>query len=270
MSSHSSPARDVEVARLSNGMRVITEKMPHVRSVAVGVWVGTGSRAEHPKEIGISHFLEHKLFKGTHTRTAEGIAREVDSIGGNLDAFTGKELVGFNIKVLDEHLPIAMDILADLVLHPRFDPADLEKEKSVILEELKMELDNPEYVVHELFTTRFWPNHPLSKSILGSRKTIQSFTIAQLAKYHASIYVPGNLMITAAGNLDHEKLIELAERHFAGVKGELPELPDPAAVTALQFFEQNGEACPANWKPGAPSIKPDVKGSKEYFQKVNK
>ena len=234
MSSHSSPARDVEVARLSNGMRVITEKMAHVRSVAVGVWVGTGSRAEHPKEIGISHFLEHMLFKGTHTRSAEGIAREVDSIGGNLDAFTGKELVGFNIKVLDEHLPIAMDILADLVLHPRFDPADLEKEKSVILEELKMELDNPEYVVHELFTTRFWPNHPLSKSILGSRKTIQSFTIAQLAKYHASIYVPSNLMITAAGNLDHEKLIELAERHFAGVKGELPKLPDPAAVTGAE------------------------------------
>lgn len=234
MSSHSSPARDVEVARLSNGIRVVTEKMPHVRSVAVGVWVGTGSRAEHAKEIGISHFLEHMLFKGTHTRTAEGIAREVDSIGGNLDAFTGKELVGFNIKVLDEHLPIAMDILADLVLHPRFDPADLEKEKGVILEELKMEIDNPEYVVHELFTGRFWPDHPLSKSILGSRKTIKGFTVAQLAKYHASIYVPGNLMITAAGNLNHGQLVALAERHFAGVRGELPQLPDPVAVTGAE------------------------------------
>ena len=234
MSSTSTPARDVEVARLSNGIRVITEKMAHVRSVAVGVWIGTGSRAEHPQEIGISHFLEHMLFKGTLTRSAEGIAREVDSIGGNLDAFTGKELVGFNIKVLDEHLPLALDILADLVLHPRFDPADLEKEKGVILEELKMELDNPEYVVHELFTTRFWPNHPLSKSILGSRKTIKNFTVAQLAKYHASIYVPANLMITAAGNLDHNQLVELAERHFAGVQGELPELPDPPAVTGAE------------------------------------
>jgi predicted Zn-dependent peptidase len=234
MSSTSSPARDVEVARLSNGIRVVTERMPHVRSVAVGVWVTTGSRAEHPKEIGISHFLEHMLFKGTHTRTAEGIAREVDSIGGNLDAFTGKELVGFNIKVLDEHLPVAMDILADLVLHPRFDPLDLEKEKGVILEELKMELDNPEYVVHELFTTRFWPNHPLSKSILGSRKTIKSFTTTQLATYHSTIYVPDNLMITAAGNLDHSQLTELAERHFAGVRGELPVLPDPPAVTGAE------------------------------------
>jgi predicted Zn-dependent peptidase len=234
MPTTSSPVRDVEVARLSNGIRIVTEKMPHVRSVAVGVWVTTGSRAEHPKEIGISHFLEHMLFKGTHTRTAEGIAREVDSIGGNLDAFTGKELVGFNIKVLDEHLPVAMDILADLVLHPRFDPTDLEKEKGVILEELKMELDNPEYVVHELFTTRFWPNHPLSKSILGSRKTIKSFTPAQLAEYHSTIYVPSNLMITAAGNLDHNQLIELAERHFAGVNGELPPLPDPPAVTGAE------------------------------------
>jgi len=235
MSSNSSPARDVEVTRLSNGIRVITERMPHVRSIAVGVWVGTGSRAEHPREIGISHFLEHMLFKGTHTRTAEGIAREVDSIGGNLDAFTGKELVGFNIKVLDEHLPIAIDILADLVLHPRFDPEDLEKEKGVILEELKMELDNPEYVVHELFTSRFWPDHPLSKSILGSRKTIQSFTRDQLAKYHASIYVPENLMITAAGNLNHSRLIELAEQHFAGVSGQLPKLPDPPAVTGAEI-----------------------------------
>ncbi len=235
MSSNSSPARDVEVTRLSNGIRVITERMPHVRSIAVGVWVGTGSRSEHPREIGISHFLEHMLFKGTHTRTAEGIAREVDSIGGNLDAFTGKELVGFNIKVLDEHLPIALDILADLVLHPRFDPEDLEKEKGVILEELKMELDNPEYVVHELFTSRFWPDHPLSKSILGSRKTIQSFTRDQLAKYHASIYVPENLMITAAGNLNHSRLIELAEQHFAGVSGQLPKLPDPPAVTGAEI-----------------------------------
>ena len=235
MSSTSSPARDVEVAQLSNGIRVITEKMPHVRSIAVGVWIGTGSRTEHPKEIGISHFLEHMLFKGTHTRTAEGIAREVDSIGGNLDAFTGKELVGFNIKVLDEHLPIAADILSDLVLHPRFDPADLEKEKGVILEELKMELDNPEYVVHELFTTRFWPDHPLSKSILGSKKTISGFTRDQLAKYHASIYVPKNLMITAAGNLDHARLVDLAERHFAGVKGDLPVLPDPPAVTGAEI-----------------------------------
>ncbi len=231
----SNAVRDVEVASLSNGIRLITERMPHVRSVAVGVWVRTGSRAEHQREIGISHFLEHMLFKGTHTRSAEAIAAEVDSIGGNLDAFTGKELVGFNIKVLDEHLPKAIDILADLVLHPRFDPEDLEKEKSVILEELKMEMDNPEYVVHELFTSRFWPRHPLSKSILGSRKTIQSFTPAQLAKYHSSIYVPENLMITAAGNLEHAQLAALVEQHFAGVTGTLPKLPDPAAVTGADI-----------------------------------
>src|SRR5450759_4506577 len=135
--------RDVEVSSLANGIILITETMPHVRSVAVGVWMGTGSRHETPEENGISHFIEHMVFKGTANRSAEDIARAVDSIGGNLDAFTAKELVSFNTKVLDEHLPIAFDILSDLVLNPRFQPEDLQKEKGVILEELKMEEDNP-------------------------------------------------------------------------------------------------------------------------------
>jgi predicted Zn-dependent peptidase len=133
MSSLKNPARDVEAATLSNGVRVVTETMPHVRSVSVGVWVGAGSRRETPEENGISHFIEHMLFKGTTHRTAEQIARSVDSIGGNLDAFTAKELVSFNTKVLDEHLPLAFDVLADLVLHPLFREEDIEKEKGVIL-----------------------------------------------------------------------------------------------------------------------------------------
>ena len=135
--------REIERTVLPNGIRVISERMPHVRSVSVGIWIGTGSREETDEESGISHFIEHMVFKGTKNRSAEQIARSVDSIGGGLDAFTSKELVSYNVKVLDEHLPEAFDIVTDLVRHPLFDPSDIEKEKGVILEELKMEVDNP-------------------------------------------------------------------------------------------------------------------------------
>ena len=155
---------------LANGVRIITETMPHVRSVSVGIWIGTGSRRENGEQNGISHFIEHMLFKGTTSRSAEDIARSVDSIGGNLDAFTAKELVCFNTKVLDEHLSQAFDVLADLVLHPLFRDEDIEKEKGVILEEIKMEADSPDYLVHEIFSSNFWKDHPLGKPILGTRR----------------------------------------------------------------------------------------------------
>lgn len=229
--------RDIETATLSNGIRVVTERMPHVRSVAVGVWVGSGSRRESGAECGISHFLEHMLFKGTARRGAEEIAREVDSIGGHLDAFTGKELVGFNTKVLDEHLAIAVDILADLVLHPRFDPADIEKEKGVVLEELKMEMDNPEYQVHEIFTSHFWKGHGLGAPILGTRKTIQGFSRELLTSYHARVYSPSNLLLTAAGNLEHARLVALVEDHFGHHPAGQPLPPDssPAPQAAVNI-----------------------------------
>jgi predicted Zn-dependent peptidase len=201
---------------LSNGVRVITEFMPHVRSVTVGIWIAAGSRREVGPENGIAHFIEHMLFKGTTKRSAEDIAREVDSIGGNLDAFTAKELVCFNAKVLDEHLSIVFDILADLVLHPLFAAEDIEKEKGVILEELKMEVDNPEYLVHELFSAAFWKGHALGKPILGTKETVRGFTRDMVLDYYRRAYAPRNIVITAAGNVGHEELLELAERHFAG------------------------------------------------------
>ncbi len=170
--------RDIQTTTLPNGIKVITEAMSHVRSVSVGVWVGTGSRRETPDQNGISHFIEHMLFKGTANRSAEDIARSVDSLGGNLDAFTAKELVCYNTKVLDEHLPIAMDILSDLVLNPLFRDEDIEKEKGVILEEIKMDADNPDYLVHEIFTSNFWKDHPLGKPILGTRETVKKFSAA--------------------------------------------------------------------------------------------
>jgi predicted Zn-dependent peptidase len=209
--------REIEMTTLANGVRVITETMPHVRSVSVGIWVGSGSRRETPEQNGISHFIEHMLFKGTENRSAEDIARSVDSIGGNLDAFTAKELVCYNCKVLDEHLSLAFDVLADLVLHPLFREEDIAKEKGVILEEIKMEADSPDYLVHEIFATNFWKDHPLGKPILGTRETVKRFDPGMIGDYYRTVYSPSNLIVTAAGNLRHERMVDLASRYFAGL-----------------------------------------------------
>jgi predicted Zn-dependent peptidase len=222
--------RDIQTTTLPNGIKVITEAMSHVRSVSVGVWVGTGSRRESSDQNGISHFIEHMLFKGTANRSAEDIARSVDSLGGNLDAFTAKELVCYNTKILDEHLPIAMDILSDLVLNPLFRDEDIEKEKGVILEEIKMDADNPDYLVHEIFTSNFWKDHPLGKPILGTPQTVKKFSRAMVADYYGSVYTPENLLVTAAGNLSHDRLVALVGERFETVKpaGPVPTQIPPA------------------------------------------
>jgi predicted Zn-dependent peptidase len=175
MSATSLQVREIEQTNLANGVRIISEHMPHVRSVSMGVWIASGSRTERGDENGIAHFIEHMVFKGTSNRTAEEIARSVDSIGGGLDAFTSKELVSYNTKVLDEHMHIAFDVISDLVLNPLFRDEDIEKEKGVILEELKMEVDNPEYLIHEIFSSNFWKDHPLGKPILGTKETVKAF-----------------------------------------------------------------------------------------------
>jgi predicted Zn-dependent peptidase len=211
------PVRDIEMTALPNGVRIITEAMPHVRSVSVGVWIGTGSRRETPEQNGISHFIEHMLFKGTTKRSAVEIARSVDSIGGNLDAFTSKELVCYNTKVLDQHLALAIDVLADLVLHPLFNEDDIAKEKGVILEELKMEADSPDYLVHEIFSANFWKDHPLGKPILGTRETVKKFNREAIQGYFRQVYAAENMLITAAGNLSHEGLVRLVRDHFEGL-----------------------------------------------------
>jgi predicted Zn-dependent peptidase len=210
--------REIERTRLPNGVRVVTEQMPHVRSVSVGVWIGTGSREEEPHETGLSHFIEHMVFKGTKNRSAEQIARSVDSIGGGLDAFTSKELVSYNVKVLDEHLPEAFDVVADLVRNPLFQEQDIEKEKGVILEELKMEVDNPEYLLHEIFSSNFWKGHALGRPILGTKQTIRSFDQDSVHRFYSEFYRPSNILITAAGNLKHTDLLRLAEERFSDLK----------------------------------------------------
>src|SRR6201998_685001 len=167
--------RNIRRQKLPNGLTVITEQMQHIRSASIGVWLQTGSRDEDPEWNGISHFIEHMVFKGTKHRSAEQIARQVDSIGGNMDAFTGKETICFNVKVLDEHLPIAVDVLSDMVLHPVFDGKEITRERGVILEEIKMDEDNPDYLVHEIFTQNFFKGHPLGKPILGTKETVRRF-----------------------------------------------------------------------------------------------
>jgi predicted Zn-dependent peptidase len=212
---------------LPNGLVVITEPMPHVHSVSVGIWLRSGSRREPAALNGISHFIEHMLFKGTSKRSAEDIAREVDSVGGMLDAFTSKEMVCFNTRVLDEHLPKAFDILADMVIDPKFAPEEIDREKSVILEEIRMTQDNPEDLVHELFTQNFWAPHALGKPILGTPETVSSFTRESLSDWFDDWYAPNNMVITAAGHLSHEALLELVESRFSTREASKSEISDP-------------------------------------------
>ncbi len=221
----------IATSALANGVKVISEQMRAVRSVSVGVWIGSGSRRENRAENGLSHFIEHMLFQGTTTRSAEDIARFADSIGGNLDAFTSKELVSFNAKVLDEHLEAGFDLLSDLTLNPLFRREDIEKEKRVILEELKMESDNPEYLVHEIFCSNFWKGHPLGKPILGTRETVRSFDRGMIENYYRRVYAPSNMIITAAGNLEHGRLVEMARRRFEGLTAAPPAFADPLPAT---------------------------------------
>jgi len=199
---------------LDTGLRLITESMPHVRSVSIGVWLMRGSRHETDHQGGIAHFVEHMLFKGTATRTAEDIAQAIDSIGGQLDAFTAKEYASYYIKVLDEHLPLAVDLLSDIVVNPAFPLDELEREKKVILEEIKMVEDTPDDLVHELFTQHFWEGHPLARPILGTKETVESFTPEVLRDYFRDIYAAPNLIVSAAGNIEHAKVRELIERAF--------------------------------------------------------
>ena len=199
---------------LPNGLRILTERMPHVRSISVGVWVDRGSRHETPEENGLTHFTEHMVFKGTETRSADDIAFAADRIGGHLDGFTTKENIAFTVKVLDEHVPIALDIVSDMVLEPAFREDDLQKEKGVVLEELKMDEDNPEYLIHDLFSKNFWKGHGLGRSIIGTAGSVSGFERSGLKSFFDRTFQAQNFLITAAGQLEHDKLVRLVEERF--------------------------------------------------------
>ena len=227
--------RNLRRTVLPNGLTVLTERMEHLRSVAMGVWIKSGSRCEPAETNGITHFVEHMLFKGTRSRTAQLIAREMDSIGGNLDAFTGKETICFNVKSLSDHVPIALDVLSDLVLNPVFAAPDIERERGVILEEIKIDEDNPDVLVHELFTQSFWKDHPLGWPILGTTKTVAGLDQKSLFDYHNDRFHGGNMVFSAAGNLDHDQFVEAVVGKFSGLAGgaTLHELAAPEATARV-------------------------------------
>jgi len=230
--------RNLRRTVLPNGLIVLTERMDHLRSVAMGVWIKSGSRCEPAETNGISHFVEHMLFKGTRSRSAQLIAREMDAIGGNLDAFTGKETICFNVKSLSDHVPVALDILADLVLNPVFAPPDIERERGVILEEIKIDEDNPDVLVQELFTQSFWKGHPLGWPILGTTETVGRLSQNELFDYHGGRFHAGNMVFSAAGLLDHDEFVQAVAEKFSTLSMGQPltelSAPEPSARIVMR------------------------------------
>src|ERR1044072_2332269 len=230
---------------LPNGLRLLTERMPHVRSVSIGVWLARGSRHETEEQSGIAHFVEHMLFNGTPTRTAEDIAQTVDSIGGQMDAFTAKEYASYYFKVLDENLPLAVEILADIVMNPAFSADDISREKKVVLEEIKMVEDTPDDLVHELFTENLWPGHPLGRPILGTKDTVEALTQEGLRRYFTETYSAPNLIVAAVGNIEHERVRELVMKWFGTLSSrtesvtEAPPNVVPTTVIRNKELEQS-------------------------------
>ncbi|MBA2848236.1 insulinase family protein [Thermosulfuriphilus ammonigenes] len=202
---------------LPNGLRVVTERIPGLRSVSVGIWVNVGSRDETKEINGIAHFIEHMVFKGTGRRSALDIAKEIDRVGGLSNAFTSRENTCFHAKVLDEHLPRILDLLADIFLHSRFDQAELERERQVILQEINMVEDSPDELVHDLFGRLVFGENPLGFSVLGTKETVSRMTSAGLKDYLHRAYTAEKIVIAGAGNLDHASFVEMVEKEFAEV-----------------------------------------------------
>ena len=209
----------IETTKLDNGITVVTERIPWVRSVSAGFWVGTGSRDEGPGLFGASHFLEHLLFKGTATRSARQIAEDVDAVGGDMNAFTTKEYTAFYLRVLDDSLDLGLDILSDILWSPAFRPEEVEAERQVILEEILMRADEPADLVHEVFTEALFPDHPVGREVLGDEGTIGAMSRQDIVDFHSHHYRPGNIVFAAAGLIDHDAVVEGVSRRFAGSDG---------------------------------------------------
>lgn len=231
---------DYAKIRLKNGVRILTEKVPGVRSVAVGIWVGVGSRHEDEKTAGITHFIEHLLFKGTEKRTAANIAETLDSVGGQLNAFTTKELTCYYAKTLDEHFDLALDVLTDMFFNSTFNDLAIEKERGVIEEEIKMYQDTPDELIHDLFVQTVWPHHPLGKPILGTIESLEGITRQDILKYIEKNYLPERIVVAVAGNIEHqvvqEKVAPYFEKMIAYRNNEPTTTPDeiPANVSNLR------------------------------------
>ncbi len=230
--------------RLESGLRVVTERLPALRSVAVGFWVATGSRDETDDLAGASHFLEHLLFKGTDTRHALEIAEAIESVGGDMNAATGQELTQFYVRVPDRHLPLALEILSDIVWSPALRAEEVESERQVILEEIRMRDDTPDDLVHDLFADALFPNHPLGREIAGSQETITAMPRDAIAEYHHTHYQPENMVVAVAGNLVHDDVVKMVEAAMPGTN-------DLLASAACQ--RGRGRRTEADCRPRAPA-----------------
>src|SRR6266568_119979 len=251
---------EVQKEVFPNGLRLVTEAMPAVRSVSVGIWLRVGSRNEREAENGITHFLEHMVFKGTKHRSAEEIARAADSIGGHLDAFTAKEFTSFSIKALDEHVPRAFEILSDLVKNPLVRPEDVSKECRVIQEEIKMVEDTPDDLVHEIFTQSYWGDHPLGRPILGTRQSVGSLDRRSLLSFFHRHYTPNAMLVTAAGHLEHSQVRDLVAREFGDLAAKperppgQPPVPSPSIKVRRKKELEQAHICLG--APGYPQAHP--------------
>ncbi|HJQ32091.1 MAG TPA: pitrilysin family protein [Pyrinomonadaceae bacterium] len=240
----------VQVTRFPNGLTVLTERMPFLRSATVGVWVRRGSRHEPEDWNGVCHFIEHAVFKGTERRTALDIAVESDRLGGHFDAYTTHEMTGFSMKVVDMAVPAAFDLLSDMLARPRFDEEELRREQKVIIEEMKMVEDTPDEFLAEIFNAAYFPEHPLGRPIEGTAETVSTFGRERTAEFHRAAYAPRNLVIAAAGNIVHEQLVELAARAFGRDDADAdlhpqtqePEPPRPAAPILIKRKKQLEQA----------------------------
>jgi predicted Zn-dependent peptidase len=213
---------DIQKKFMKNGLVILSEVMPHLRSVSLGVWVKCGSRFEEPKNAGISHFIEHLLFKGTKSRSTEEIAETIDSIGGQLNAFTEKEYVGYYAKVLDEHLPRVFDLLSDIVLNPAIPAKELERERNVIFEEINMVEDSPQELILDMYMEQCWQGHPLGKPISGTKESVAQISRNDVKKFFKRHYTAGNMIVSIAGNIKHRQVQRLAERYFSGLETGAP------------------------------------------------
>jgi predicted Zn-dependent peptidase len=228
---------------LDNGIRVITERIPYASSVSIGIWVANGSRHERRELNGVAHFIEHLLFKGTDRRSALDIAREIDSVGGVLNAFTSREYVCYYAKVLDKFLPNAVDLLTDIFLHSVFDREEIEKERRVVLQEINMMEDTPDDLIHDLFHQHFWEGHPLGMSILGSAESVSGLTRESIVGYRDEMYRGDDIIVSAAGNLTHEELIDLVADHLKNIPGGngRSDAPLPVYQRRIELVEKDLE-----------------------------
>jgi len=221
---------------LANGVRVITEAMAHVRSASLGIWADVGSAAERREQRGISHLVEHMLFKGTESRSAREIAETMDAVGGNLNAFTDKEATCYYAKVIDHHVPLAIDVLADMFLHSTLAPAELAKEQKVVLEEIRMYDDSPDEMIHDLFTQTMWRGSNLGEPTIGYAETVSALTSDDLQRHLRARYTPNSVVFAAAGNVEHDAIVALVERAFAGYAGHAdPPVPEHPALTPARI-----------------------------------